>query len=84
VLSGDDRRLSQPLLELLRASDELHVGDNQPYAPTDGVYHTLDRHACARKLRSVLLELRADLIGDDESRNQWALRLSRALEAIHC
>jgi predicted N-formylglutamate amidohydrolase len=83
VLSGDDRRLSQPLLELLRASGELHVGDNQPYAPTDGVYHTLDRHTCARKLRSVLLELRADLIGDDESRNQWALRLSQTLEAIH-
>jgi predicted N-formylglutamate amidohydrolase len=34
-------------------------------------------------LRSVLLELRADLIADDESRNQWALRLSQALEAIH-
>ena len=79
VLSGDDRRLSQPLLELLRASGELHVGDNQPYAPTDGVYHTLDRHASVRKLRSVLLELRADLIGDDESRNQWALRLSQTL-----
>jgi predicted N-formylglutamate amidohydrolase len=81
VLSGDDRRLAQPLLELLRASGEFHVGDNQPYAPTDGVYHTLDRHASARKLRSVLLELRADLIGDDKSRNQWALRLSRALRA---
>jgi predicted N-formylglutamate amidohydrolase len=83
VLSADDRRLSQPLLELLRAGDELHVGDNQPYAPTDGVYHTLDKHTYARKLRSVLLELRADLIADDKSRDQWALRLSRALEAIH-
>jgi predicted N-formylglutamate amidohydrolase len=79
VLSGDDRRLSQPLLELLRAGGEFHVGDNQPYAPTDGVYHTLDRHCAARKLRSVLLELRADMIGDDESRDQWAARLSRAL-----
>jgi predicted N-formylglutamate amidohydrolase len=79
VLSGDDRRLSQPLLELLRAGGEFHVGDNQPYAPTDGVYHTLDRHCAARKLRSVLLELQADMIGDDESRDQWAARLSRAL-----
>lgn len=83
VLSADDRRLAQPLLELLRAGAEFHVGDNQPYAPTDGVYHTLDKHTCARKLRSVLLELRADLIADDKSRNQWALRLSRALKAIH-
>jgi predicted N-formylglutamate amidohydrolase len=83
VLSAEDRRLSQPLLELLRASGEFHVGDNQPYAPTDGVYHTLDRHASERKLRSVMLELRADLIDDDKSRDQWALRLSQTLEAIH-
>jgi predicted N-formylglutamate amidohydrolase len=79
VLSGDDRRLSQPLLELLRAGGQFHVGDNQPYAPTDGVYHTLDRHCADRKLRSVLLELRSDMIGDDKSRNQWAARLSQAL-----
>jgi predicted N-formylglutamate amidohydrolase len=77
-----DRRLSQPLLELLRAGGEFHVGDNQPYAPTDGVYHTLDLHCAGRKLRSVLLELRADTISDEESREQWAFRLSRALQAI--
>jgi len=83
VLSGDDKRLAQPLLELLRAGGEFHVGDNQPYAPTDGVYHTLDRHCASRDLRSVLLELRSDTIGDEESREQWALRLSRSLRAIH-
>jgi predicted N-formylglutamate amidohydrolase len=83
VLSGSDRRLSQPLLELLRAGGEFHVGDNQPYAPTDGVYHTLDRHCASRRLRSVLLELRADTIGEEESREHWALRLSQALRAIH-
>jgi predicted N-formylglutamate amidohydrolase len=83
VLSGGDKRLSQPLLELLRASGEFHVGDNQPYAPTDGVYHTLERHCASRSLRSVLLELRADTISDEKSRGQWALRLSQALQAIH-
>jgi predicted N-formylglutamate amidohydrolase len=83
VLSGDDKRLSQPLLELLRAGGEFHVGDNQPYAPTDGVYHTLDRHCASRSLRSVLLELRADTIGDEKSREQWALRLGRALQSTH-
>ena len=83
VLSGEDRRLSQPLLELLRAGGEFHVGDNQPYAPTDGVYHTLDKHCSARGLRSVMLELRSDVIADDESRGQWALRLCQALQAIH-
>jgi predicted N-formylglutamate amidohydrolase len=83
VLSGDDKRLSQPLLELLRADGEFNVGDNQPYAPTDGVYHTLERHCSGRKLRSVLLELRSDMIGEHELREQWARRLQRALQAIH-
>lgn len=83
VLSGEDRRLSQPLLELLRRGGEFHVGDNQPYAPTDGVYHTLERHCAGRELRSVMLEMRADMIGNDESRAQWASRLADSLEAIH-
>jgi predicted N-formylglutamate amidohydrolase len=104
VLHGDDERLSQPLLELLRADGEFCVGDNQPYAPTDGVYHTLDRHCsgmssgagsnsgagssssatrASPNLRSVLLELRSDTISADDGREQWALRLERALRAIH-
>jgi len=84
VLSADDRRLAQPLIDWLRAGGELHVGDNQPYAPADGVYHTLDRHCTHRGLRSVMLELRADLIADDASRDVWALRLSQALTStIH-
>jgi predicted N-formylglutamate amidohydrolase len=83
VLSGSDRRLSDPLLQLLRAGGEFHVGDNQPYAPADGVYHTLERHCGARGLRSVMIEMRADMIADDESRARWAARLGRALEAIH-
>jgi len=101
VLHGDDERLSRPLLELLRADGGFCVGDNQPYAPTDGVYHTLHRH-CARQiasagsssgagsnsgaplpLRSVLLELRSDTISSEDGREQWALRLERALRAIH-
>jgi predicted N-formylglutamate amidohydrolase len=83
VLSAEDRRLADPLLELLRAQAGLHVGDNQPYAPTDGVYHTLERHSRARGLHSVLLELRADMIDDDSLRTVWASRLCRALQAIH-
>jgi len=83
VLSGDDRRLSQPLIELLRGEAEFSVGDNQPYAPTDGVYHTLERHCPGRKLRSVMLELRTDMIGEDELSARWASRLAQSLEAIH-
>lgn len=83
VLSAEDRRLAQPLLAHLKSDSALHVGDNEPYAPTDGVYHTLGRHSSAGRHRSVLIELRADLIADMSSQRQWANRLHRALEAIH-
>ncbi len=83
VLSDRDRRLADPLLALLRADPDLCVGDNQPYAPTDGVYHTLAKHCDARNLPSVLLELRSDEIDAPESQQRWAVRLARALEAIH-
>jgi predicted N-formylglutamate amidohydrolase len=79
VLHGEDTRISQPLLELLRADGEFCVGDNQPYAPTDGVYHTLQRHCAGLNLPSVLLELRSDTISTEDGREQWALRLERAL-----
>ena len=83
VLSGDDRRMADPLLHWLRSDPELVVGDNQPYAPTDGVYHTLNRHCVAQNLQSVLLELRADLLADASSRERWSLKLSEALRGIH-
>jgi predicted N-formylglutamate amidohydrolase len=82
VLHDDDTRISQPLLELLRADGEFCVGDNQPYAPTDGVYHTLQRHCASRNLRSVLLELRSDTLSAEDGREQWALRLERALRSL--
>jgi predicted N-formylglutamate amidohydrolase len=83
VLSDTDRRLAQPLLALLRSDGELTVGDNQPYAATDGVYHTLATHCALRNLRSVMIELRSDLIGDAPSQDRWAEKLANALQAIH-
>ena len=75
--------MADPLLAELRTDPELPVGDNQPYAPADGIYHTLGRHCEARALRSVMLELRADLVSDAHSRKIWAQRLARMLRGIH-
>jgi predicted N-formylglutamate amidohydrolase len=83
VLSSEDRRLAHPLIELLRSGGDLTVGDNQPYAPTDGVYHTLSRHSAAGNLRSVMLELRADLVGEPRAQDSWAEKLREMLETIH-
>ncbi len=79
VVSGNDRRLAEPLLTRLRQERELVVGDNQPYAATDGVYHTLDRHGDARGLASTLLEIRNDQIEQASGRAVWTERLVAAL-----
>ena len=87
VLSHRDRRLADPLLQALRADAGLAVGDNQPYAPRDGVYHTLELHAEARGVPCVMLEIRNDLIRDTPGQQAWAERLAplllRAFEDTH-
>lgn len=87
VLSHRDRRMADPLLRALGADSRLEVGDNQPYAPRDGVYHTLERHAEAHGLPCVMLEIRNDLIRDTPGQLAWAERLApllqRAFEDVH-
>ena len=80
VLSQRDRRMADAMIDALRGDGELQVGDNQPYAPTDGVYHTLERHAEARGLPCVMLEVRNDLILDTPRQAAWAGRLAPLLQ----
>lgn len=80
VLSQRDRRMADAMLDTLRDDSALQVGDNQPYAPMDGVYHTLERHAEARGLPCVMLEIRNDLILDTPGQAAWADRLAPLLQ----
>jgi predicted N-formylglutamate amidohydrolase len=80
VLSHRDRRMADSLLAALRTSDAtLEVGDNEPYAPENGVYHTLDRHAEAHGLPCVMIEVRNDLISEPSGQRAWADRLAPLL-----
>ncbi len=80
VLYDHDRRLADRLLGALRADGDIVVGDNEPYAPRDGVYHTLTRHADARGLASVMIEIRNDRLADAAGQGGWAARLGRHLQ----
>lgn len=92
VLSAEDRRLSDPLLNWLRSDPgfgawvqeisgtPICVGDNAPYAghlPGD----TVDRHALRDGHPNVLLELRNDLIETAQQQAEWAKRLTPLLQA---
>jgi predicted N-formylglutamate amidohydrolase len=59
----------------------LEVGDNRPYDGREMMGGTLDRHALARGLRHVLIELRQDLLETDQAQRQWAAILTDALRA---
>lgn len=79
IIHDEDERLSAPLLAGLRAEKGLVVGDNEPYAPKDRVYFTLERHARSRGLTCVMIEIRNDLIADAGGQREWAERLSGIL-----
>jgi predicted N-formylglutamate amidohydrolase len=49
---------------------------NEPYAPKDGVLHTVNLHAAPRGIKSVMIEIRNDLIANERGQNEWAQRLS--------
>lgn len=80
VISQRDRRLADSLLKVLQRNRELVIGDNQPYAPNDGVYHSIERHGERRGLLCAMLEIRNDLITHDAGQRQWAVRLASDLK----
>lgn len=77
VLHDDDTRLADPLIAALGKQGGLTVGRNQPYAPTDGVYYTLQRHAKGRA--TVMIEVRNDALRDEQGQHHWSAILAGAL-----
>ncbi len=77
-----DTRLPPLLLKLLRAEADLVVGDNEPYAVSDGTDYTIPVHGEARGLMNSGIEIRQDLIADPAGQQQWADRLARIFAEI--
>ncbi len=80
VLHAQDRRLADPLLDLLRAEPDLCVGRNQPY---DGTLpeDAMDRHALRANRLHVLIEIRNDLIETAAQQAAWGARLAALLQS---
>ncbi|MEE4014944.1 N-formylglutamate amidohydrolase [Roseibium sp. FZY0029] len=85
LISDRDRRLADPVLKALKAHGGLTVGDNEPYAPSDGVYYTIRRHGEDRKLPCLMIEIRNDEVRTPEEEARWsgllAPLLAQAAEA---
>lgn len=80
LYSHKDTRLALPLIAQLRA-EGYATGDNQPYnGHLDG--DAIDRHALQAGRPNVLIEVRNDLIADEDGQALWAARLAPILQNV--
>lgn len=79
VLYNRDRRLAGLMLDRLRREPGLVVADNEPYFVSDETDFTVPRHAEARGLAHVEIEIRQDLIEEACGQAEWGRRISDAL-----
>jgi len=79
VLYNRDPRFAHLLLALLEREDGLVVGDNEPYSVTDASDYTIPVHGERRGLHHIAIEVRQDLIGDDQGQRTWDRLLARSL-----
>lgn len=65
ILHDSDSKVADRMLEAARLEGTRYdIRRNEPYGPQDGVTHTLREHAISRKLPNVMIEIRSDLIAD--------------------
>ncbi|MCQ8241231.1 N-formylglutamate amidohydrolase [Rhizosaccharibacter radicis] len=79
VLFNHQPHLGHILLRLLEAEGDLVVGENEPYALSDLDDYTVPLHGERRGIPHVELEIRQDLIADEDGQAAWADRLARLL-----
>ena len=79
ILHDDDSRFADDLLNVSAGDQTFIFRRNEPYGPKDGVTHSLKKHAISRRLKNVMLEVRNDLIANDESQKAMAELLAKYL-----
>jgi predicted N-formylglutamate amidohydrolase len=80
-----DKILPPLLLQAFRAEGDLVVGDNEPYAVNDATDYTIPVHGEARGLVNTGIEIRQDLIADQNGQRRFAellARIFREIEAV--
>ena len=83
LLYHRDPRLARRLSTLLKAEEGLIIGDNEPYFVSDETDYTIPVHGEQRGIPHALIEIRQDLIADENGQRDWADRLARLLPQAH-
>ena len=82
ILWNRDPRVPQPLIANLAKTPGVVVGDNEPYSGKDEYGYTIMHHGAQRGLPHVLIEVRDDLIRDEQNVARWSGILGEALVPI--
>lgn len=68
ILHDEDSRLVDAMLSHADRLPRRQIKRNEPYGPGDGVTHSLRLHAQSRGLESAMIEVRNDLLRDDDQK----------------
>lgn len=81
VLWDADDRVAGPLIDTFVHEGDLLVGDNEPYTGRlEG--DCMWQHGTQRGLPHALIEVRQDLIRDEQGQAEWAARIARVMRSI--
>jgi predicted N-formylglutamate amidohydrolase len=81
IIWRDDSRIARPLVEGLRAHG-LTVGENEPYSAFYRGGYTTHAHAEFFRTPNVLIEVRQDMLTDEQGIEQWSSLLCDVIEPI--
>jgi predicted N-formylglutamate amidohydrolase len=76
MLYHRDTRLAHAMLRRIRAEARWTVGDNEPYAITDGSDYAIPIHGERRGIAHVEIEVRQDLVEEAKGQREWAERIA--------
>jgi predicted N-formylglutamate amidohydrolase len=79
LLYHRDPRLARALIALLLNEAGLTIGDNEPYFVSDATDYTIPVHGERRNIPHALIEIRQDLIAEENGQREWAQRLAPIL-----
>ena len=78
-LCHSDAATAQALVAHEQADGTFRSALNEPYAPTDGVTYTLEKHAESHGIPAVMIEIRNDLIDTPAKAEEMARHLGHSL-----
>jgi predicted N-formylglutamate amidohydrolase len=80
--SHGDRKLAQAMIDVLRRSNDIEVGDNQPYSMDPEIDFSTPFHAVRRNLPYLQVEFRQDEVTEAAGQLRWAERFAKALSEV--